>query len=77
MIRRDYLINGANSPHADAKAETEKVKQELIEIMDKAFSYGAIVELKIIEGVELNNSKRFSKLRLDIVSNTEFDKFHS
>jgi len=76
MIRKEYLIQAVNTPevidHPNAQA-----RQEIIELINRAFSLGAVVELKIIEAVDLNNhSKRFSKLRLDIISNTDFDQFH-
>ncbi len=75
MIRKDYLVQTANAEGEGQ--ESERVKQELIEMISKAFSAGAIVEVKIVEGVDLeHDSKRFSKLRLDIISNTDFDQFN-
>lgn len=75
MIRKDYLVETANG--TEGGQQSERVKQELIDMISKAFSAGAIVEVKIVEGVDLGDeSKRFSKLRLDIISNTDYDKFN-
>jgi hypothetical protein len=76
MIRKDYLINAVHPSSDDANKINERTKKEILEMLDKAFVMGAVVDLKVIEGVELDNgSKKFSKLRLDIISNTDFDQF--
>jgi len=76
MIRKDYMINGSTTGADDADKVNDLMKKEIMQVIDQAFSQGAVVELKIIEGLDLNNdSKRFSKLRLDITSNTDFDQF--
>ncbi len=76
MIRKDYHIAATNQLHKDPQNPENIVKNELLKILDTAFLNGAVVELKILEGVELTNEgRRFSKIRLDIVSNTDFDTF--
>lgn len=74
MVRKDYLVKAENG-HGDGY-KPDHVKQEILNILNTAFASGAIVEVKIIEGIDLtHDGKRFSKLRLDIISNTDFDNF--
>ncbi|MCF8449635.1 MAG: hypothetical protein K9G49_07155 [Taibaiella sp.] len=76
MIRKEYKV-AAISPENDAKGATHNSsKDDIIKIINTSLLKGAIVELKIVEGVDLNNEgKRFSKIRLDIISNTDYDKY--
>lgn len=76
MIRKEYHVESTLSKQKDEKAVNGNVKEDILKVIDTAFLNGAIVELKILEGVDLiNGGKRFSKIRMDIVSNTDFDKY--
>ena len=78
MIRKDYLIESAAAQKQGVELPNMKMKQEIMDLIDKAFSGGAIVEIKILEGDTQNgDGKSFSKLRFDITSNTGFDQFHN
>lgn len=76
MIRKEYHVT-ATQPEDLKNADSDnKLKNEILKVLDTAFNQGAIVELKILEGVDLSNDgKRFSKIRMDIVSNTDFDQY--
>jgi hypothetical protein len=76
MIRKEYHVESSLSKQNDEKPANGSVKEDILKVIDTAFLNGAIVELKILEGVDLiNGGKRFSKIRMDIVSNTDFDKY--
>ncbi|GAA4461684.1 hypothetical protein GCM10023093_06750 [Nemorincola caseinilytica] len=76
MIRKEYQVGSTLSKEDEDKVTNSNIKNEIIRMIDTAFLNGAIVELKILEGVDLvNGGKRFSKIRMDIVSNTDFDKY--
>lgn len=76
MIRKEYHVESTLAKQKDDKAANGSVKEDILKVIDTAFLNGAIVELKILEGVDLvNGGKRFSKIRMDIVSNTDFDKY--
>lgn len=76
MIRKEYHVESTLSKQKDEKVANGSVKEDILKVIDTAFLNGAIVELKILEGVDLvNGGKRFSKIRMDIVSNTDFDKY--
>jgi hypothetical protein len=76
MIRKEYQVESSNAEITNVALRDNSVKEEILKMLDIAFQQGAIVELKILEGVDLtNDGKRFSKIRMDIVSNTDFDKF--
>lgn len=78
MIRKEYHVGSTLSKKEEEKVMNSKIKDEIIRVIDTAFQNGAIVELKILEGVDLvNGGKRFSKIRMDVVSNTDFDKYDS
>jgi hypothetical protein len=76
MIRKEYKV-AATSPENEAIGAGENsAKEDIIKIINTSLVKGAIVEVKIIEGVDLSNDgKRFSKIRLDIISNTDYDKY--
>ena len=76
MIRKEYQVESSNAEITNVALRDNSVKEEILKMLDIAFQQGAIVELRILEGVDLtNDGKRFSKIRMDIVSNTDFDKF--
>jgi hypothetical protein len=76
MIRKEYHVESSNAEITNVALRDNSVKEEILKMLDIAFQQGAIVELKILEGVDLaNDGKRFSKIRMDIVSNTDFDKY--
>ncbi len=76
MIRKEYQVASAKGTIADTKSTNISIKEDILKVIDTAFLNGAIVELKILEGVDLiNGGKRFSKIRMDIVSNTDFDQY--
>jgi len=76
MIRKEYHVESSNAEITNVSLRDNSVKEEILKVLDAAFQQGAIVELKILEGVDLTNGgKRFSKIRMDIVSNTDFDKY--
>jgi hypothetical protein len=76
MIRKEYQVQATNQSATDNATYDSTIKDEILKIMDTAFLNGALVELKVLEGVDLiNGGKRFSKIRMDIVSNTDFDKY--
>jgi hypothetical protein len=77
MIRKEYQVESSNGARSDTKTnEKAVIKEEILKVIDTAFLNGAIVELKILEGVDLiNGGKRFSKIRMDIISNTDFDQY--
>ena len=76
MIRKEYQVESSNAEITNVALRDNSVKEEILKMLDIAFQQGAIVELKILEGVDLtNDGKLFSKIRMDIVSNTDFDKF--
>jgi|GEM_PF-4193638 len=76
MIRKEFQVASAISRDNDDVVASGSIKEEILRVIDTAFLNGAIVELKILEGVDLiNGGKRFSKIRMDIVSNTDFDKY--
>ncbi len=76
MIRKEFQVASATSRDNDDVVASGGIKEEILRVIDTAFLNGAIVELKILEGVDLiNGGKRFSKIRMDIVSNTDFDKY--
>ncbi len=79
MIRKEYQVEADNSiARHDSVTYDSRIKNDILKVIDTAFSNGALVELKILEGVDLvNGGKRFSKIRMDIVSNTDFDKYDS
>jgi len=78
MIRKEYQVGSTLSKAEEDKAMNGTAKEDIIKMLDIAFQNGAIIELKILEGVDLvNGGKRFSKIRMDIVSNTDFDKYDS
>ncbi len=76
MIRKEYHVAATkNDSRVDSENDSQ-IKDEILNVLNIAFGTGAIVELKILEGVDLSNDgKRFSKIRMDIVSNTDFDKY--
>ncbi len=76
MKRKEYQVKSfTTTPHKNEQNENY-IKDEILRIIDTAFLYGAVVEVKILDGVDLTNEgKRFSKVRLDIVSNTDFDTY--
>jgi len=76
MISKDYLIPAWKNANDSGEIQAQDTRSEILNILHTAFRDGAIVEVKIVEGVDLNSAgKRFSKLRLDIISNTDFDSF--
>ncbi len=76
MIRKEYQVESTNVAITNLALRDNSVKEEILKVLDIAFKQGAIVELKILEGVDLvNDGKRFSKIRMDIVSNTDFDQY--
>jgi hypothetical protein len=76
MIRKEYQVQAVKSPQSEDDVIDVTIKEEILKVIDTAFSNGALVELKILEGVDLiNGGKRFSKIRMDIISNTDFDKY--
>lgn len=77
MIRKEYQVESNNAAITNVALRDNSVKEEILKVLDIAFQQGAIVELKILEGVDLlNDGKRFSKIRMDIISNTDFDKYN-
>lgn len=78
MIRKEYHVESHKESKSDTKANDKTIKDDILKVIETAFLNGAIVELKILEGVDLiNGGKRFSKIRMDIVSNTDFDQYES
>lgn len=76
MIRKEYHVTARPEDVNNADSDND-LKNEILKVLDTAFNQGAIVELKILEGVDLSNDgKRFSKIRMDIVSNTDFDQYN-
>lgn len=76
MIRKEYQVASAKGAISDTKITNVSIKEDILKVIDTAFLNGAIVELKILEGVDLvNGGKRFSKIRMDIISNTDFDQY--
>lgn len=76
MIRKEYQVQATSQSATENATYDSSIKDEILKIMDTAFLNGALVELKVLEGVDLvNGGKRFSKIRMDIVSNTDFDKY--
>jgi hypothetical protein len=76
MKRKEYHVKAIETtPHKHEQNENY-IKEEILRIIDTAFSRGAVVEIKVLEGVDLaNDGKRFSKVRMDIISNTDFDSY--
>lgn len=75
MIRKEYHIHGLKSEDAEMESPKE-VRNEIIRLLNTSFQKGAVVEIKIMEGIDVSESgKRFSRLRLDIISNTDFDDY--
>ena len=76
MIRKEYQVASVNGANNDTASNAQSIKEDIMKVIDAAFLNGAIVELKVLEGVDLvNGGKRFSKIRMDIISNTDFDQY--
>jgi hypothetical protein len=69
MLSKEFRVE--SNSHSTHDSSSNTIKNQIMGLLDASFSSGAILDIKIIDGVNISaDGKRFSQIRIDIISNT-------